>query len=111
MIRCARNNLYTGSTNNLAFRYQEHCLGVACNFTRKYPPEKIAYVEIFDRIELAFLREKQIQGWSRKKKEALINSEFNLLRDLAECQNNSHARNILSHDLELVARISKKMSR
>ena len=46
--------------------------------------------EVFDRIEEAFLREKQIQGWSRKKKGALIAGERNQLHHLAQCQNETH---------------------
>ena len=54
---------------------------------------KLVYYEIFDRIDHAFYREKQVQGWSRKKKEALINAQTEKLRDLAECKNDTHFRN------------------
>lgn len=97
ILECTENKLYTGSTNDLAIRYQEHCLGVGSNFTKKYPPLRIAFVQVFDRIDDAFEREKQIQGWSRKKKEALINSDFNSLHLYSECQNSSHSFNVNSH--------------
>ena len=51
---------------------------------------ELVYVEEFSRIDEAFFREKQIQGWSRKKKEALINSDFEELHKLSECKNDSH---------------------
>jgi len=54
-------------------------------------PVKLVYLEEFTRIDEAFYREKRIQGWSRKKKEALIQGNFNQLpilsmayRDLKE---------------------------
>lgn len=51
---------------------------------------KLVYVEEGDRIEDAYRREKQIQGWSRKKKQALIAGDSNALHRLAECRNDSH---------------------
>jgi putative endonuclease len=44
----------------------------------------MVYFEEFDRIDHAFYREKQVQGWSRKKKEALIKGEFSTLPDLSK---------------------------
>jgi putative endonuclease len=44
-------------------------------------------VEEYERIDDAFNREKQIQGWGRKKKEALINNKFEDLKGLAACRN------------------------
>lgn len=51
---------------------------------------KLIYVEEYQRIDTAFYREKQIQGWSRDKKEALIIGDFCDLPGLAECKNESH---------------------
>jgi putative endonuclease len=50
------------------------------------------YVEEYGRIDQAFAREKQIQGWSRKKKQALIAEAFDQLPELSTCQNDSHSR-------------------
>ena len=50
------------------------------------PPIKLMYVEEFSRIDEAFAREKQVQGWSRKKKESLINGRFHDLHELARCR-------------------------
>lgn len=51
------------------------------------------YLEVFDRIDHAYYREKQIQRWSRAKKEALIERHFEELSRLAECMNESHCEN------------------
>jgi Predicted endonuclease containing a URI domain len=53
---------------------------------------KLIYVEEYLNIASAFEREKQIQSWSRVKKEALINGEFQALPDLSECKNESNYR-------------------
>jgi putative endonuclease len=73
-----------GSTNNLDLRIEKHNAGEGANFTKKNLPVELVYFEEFDRIDEAFFREKQIQGWSRKKKEALINGEFEKLTELSK---------------------------
>ena len=52
--------------------------------TQKRLPVKLVYFEEFDKVSDAFYREKQVQGWSRKKKEALIHGNFNKLPNLAK---------------------------
>ena len=71
----------------------EHNIGEGANFTRKHLPVRLVYYEEFDRIDEAFYREKQVQGWSRKKKEALIKGETNTLHELSECRNKTNYRN------------------
>ncbi len=93
ILKCANELYYTGSTNNIEKRILEHQSGLGANFTRKNLPVQLVYFEEFSRIDDAFYREKQIQGWSRKKKEALINGEANLLHLLAACKNDSHFKN------------------
>jgi putative endonuclease len=51
----------------------------------------LAYYEEFDRVEEAFKREKQVQGWSHAKKKALIEKDYEKLHELAECRNESRA--------------------
>ena len=72
--------LYTGVTNNLERRCFEHTNKLAKGFTRKYNIDKLVFFEIFDQIDEAISREKQIKGYSRSKKEHLINS-FNISWD------------------------------
>ena len=66
------NVLYTGVTNDLVRRCYEHKNKLLKGFTEKYNVDKLIYYEIFDHIEMAILREKQIKGYSRKKKDLLI---------------------------------------
>lgn len=68
--------LYTGVTNDLVRRIFEHKTGRNDGFTHKYNITKLVYYEMFDYIDLAIAREKQIKGYSRSKKEKLI-TEFN----------------------------------
>jgi putative endonuclease len=75
ILKCSNGLYYTGSTNNLELRLQQHQNGEGSNFTKNNLSVELVYYEEFDRIDEAFYREKQVQGWSRKKKEALINSQ------------------------------------
>jgi putative endonuclease len=83
ILECSDGTYYTGSTNNLDLRFLQHQNGEGANHTKKRLPVKLVYYEEFQRIDEAFYREKQVQGWSRKKKEALINSQSEKLPELA----------------------------
>lgn len=72
ILECSDGSYYTGSTKDLERRLQQHNHGEGANHTKKRLPVKLVYYEIIRRIDEAFYREKQVQGWSRKKKEALI---------------------------------------
>jgi len=72
ILECADGSYYTGSTWDLDRRLREHQNGEGANHTKKRLPVKLIYYEAYDRVEDAFLREKQVQGWSRRKKEALM---------------------------------------
>jgi putative endonuclease len=84
ILKCGNGDYYTGSTKNLERRIQEYQLGLGANFTKKHLPVKLVYFEVFDRIDLAFLREKQVQKWSKAKKEALIDKDFEKLKSLSK---------------------------
>lgn len=92
ILKCCDGSYYTGSTNNLELRLAQHQRGEGANHTSKRLPVELVYSEEFDRIDDAFYREKQVQGWSRKKKEALIAGKFEDLPKLAECKNGSCSR-------------------
>ena len=68
---------------------------------------KLVYIETFDRIDKAFYREKQIQGWSHKKKRALIENRLNELHPLSECKNKTHFK--IYRSLSVVE-VSEKLS-
>jgi putative endonuclease len=83
ILECSNGSYYTGSTINLERRIQQHQSGEGANHTKKYLPVRLIYFEEFKRIDEAFFREKQVQNWSRKKKEALINGELDKLISLS----------------------------
>ena len=90
ILKCVDDSYYTGSTWNMEKRLAEHQQGLGARHTAKRLPVELVYCEVFDRVEDAFRREKQVQGWNRKKKEALIIDDSNALHQLAECQNGTH---------------------
>jgi putative endonuclease len=76
ILECADGSYYTGSTWHLERRLWEHENGLGAKHTSKRLPIKLVYCELYDRIEDAFHREKQVQGWNRIKKQALIDNDF-----------------------------------
>lgn len=84
ILKCGNNKFYTGSTNDLERRINEHQIGIGANYTKKHQPVELVYFEEFNRIDKAFYREKQIQNWSHAKKQALINGDLENLVMLAK---------------------------
>jgi len=72
ILKCADGTYYTGSTKDLEKRIMQHKTGEGANYTKKKLPVNLVYYEKYDRIDSAFYREKQIQGWSHAKKRALV---------------------------------------
>jgi putative endonuclease len=66
--------LYTGVTNDLARRVYEHRKKLVAGFTAKYNIDRLVYYEATEDVNAAISREKQIKGWLRAKKIALIES-------------------------------------
>ena len=88
IIECSDTSYYIGVSNNAERRFHEHCAGTNRNcytFTRR--PLKLVYSEIFSDPKSAIAFEKKIKGWSRVKKKALIEGNFELLSELSK----SHA--------------------
>ncbi len=75
--------LYVGVTTDLQQRLDYHNTG-RCPHTSKLNPWKIVYTEEFAEDSAAFKRERQIKGWTRAKKEALISGDRKTLKDLAK---------------------------
>jgi putative endonuclease len=75
--------LYIGVTNNLVRRVREHKLGGGSSFTTRYRLDRLVYFERFDFIQNAIEREKEIKGWRRIRKIALILSLNPAWRDLS----------------------------
>ena len=76
--------LYAGVTGNLIRRVYEHRQKLVEGFTKRYNVVKLVYYEVFDQIENALVREKQIKAGSRQKKLQLINEMNKEWRDLYE---------------------------
>jgi len=78
-----RNNvIYTGVTNDLKRRVFEHKEKLVDGFTKKYNITKLVYYEVYEDVEEAILREKEIKGGSRAKKLTLIEGMNNQWKDL-----------------------------
>ena len=75
--------LYTGITGNLIQRMRLHKAGVGSAFTSKYKLDRLVYFERYEDVRKAIEREKQIKGWLRVKKIALIVSVNPAWRDLS----------------------------
>ncbi len=87
ILKCSDNTFYTGSTWNLEKRLYEHRNGLGENYTKKRLPIELVYFEDCERIDDAYYREKQIQGWSHAKKQALIEQNYDKIHELAKCLN------------------------
>ena len=72
MTNAYRNVLYIGVTNDLVRRYQEHKSGLLDGFTKRYRCHYLVYYEEYQQITDAIAREKELKGWLRKRKNALI---------------------------------------
>jgi putative endonuclease len=85
LLECADGSLYAGSTIDLERRVTEHDLGLGSRYTRprRRRPVRLVWSHEFERIDEAFAFEKQIQGWSRAKRLALIEGRLDELPDLA----------------------------
>ncbi len=84
-IVCSRSGtLYIGMTNNIYRRAVEHKKHEIEGFSAKYRCDRLVYCEGFDDVHKAMGREKQLKGWSRAKKIALIESRNQRWQDIAE---------------------------
>lgn len=76
--------LYTGMTNNLERRINEHRSGEIKGFTKQYNLEKLVYYEDCNDVNAAIDREKQLKNWNREKKEKLVETLNPEWKDLAD---------------------------
>lgn len=95
ILKCCDGYLYTGVTNDISRRIEEHQKGLNKDcFTYKRRPVELIFQQEFNDIEQAIYFEKKIKKWSREKKLALANEDFDQLQVLSECKNKSHSKNI-----------------
>ena len=85
ILHCADDSYYIGITNDLSRRLQEHLTGISDDgYTVSRRPLRMVYYELLTDINMAIAREKQLNRWSRAKKEALISGDKELLKALAK---------------------------
>ena len=87
ILQCTNGSLYTGITNNLERRFNEHFSGKGCKYTIANPAIEVRYTEEFKTRSEAAKREAQIKGWTRTKKLALINGHKGILKGTSRCKN------------------------
>ncbi len=84
ILRCADGSYYVGSTRiSIEVRVGQHNAGTYDGYTKSRRPVELVFSQFCDRITDAVAAERQIKGWSRAKKEALIAGDFEALRLLA----------------------------
>ena len=89
ILKCNDGSYYVGSTIDLERRLSQHNSGEGAAYTRRRRPVVLMWAQQIDRIDTAFALEKQIQGWSRAKREALIEGR---LQDLPALSRSRQAR-------------------
>ena len=85
IVECKEWSYYIGICNDIERRLWEHNTGHDENsYTFLRRPVELKYYEVFADVNQAIAREKQLKGWSRKKKQALINENFDRLKELSK---------------------------
>jgi len=91
ILKCADGLLYTGFTNDISRRFNEHQLGLnKTSFTYKRRPLELIFQQEFKDVNQAIYFEKKIKHWSAKKKLALSTGDIEMLQILSECRNFTH---------------------
>jgi len=89
ILKCADGSYYTGNTNNLEKRLAAHQQGEIPGYTSTRRPVIPVFCEEMDTRQDVFARERQIKGWSRKKKEALMQGDWEQLSKLSKGKKNA----------------------
>ena len=76
ILECEDGSYYTGLTWKPDARWAQHVSRFGRAYTAKHKPKRVAYLESYENLEQARKREKQIKGWTRRKKEKLISGEW-----------------------------------
>ena len=83
LLRCADGSYYAGHTDNLEGRLWQHDQGLASDWTRRRRPVELVWCADAPTREEALAFERRVKGWTRAKKEALINGDWNEIGRLA----------------------------
>jgi predicted GIY-YIG superfamily endonuclease len=89
ILKCNDNSYYTGQTDDIEKRLAEHINNEKPSYTSTRLPIQLVFLQEFMTREEAIAAERQIQGWSRKKKEALIAEDWDKLRYLSNLKKNT----------------------
>ncbi len=88
ILKCSDGSYYAGSAVNLDKRVAEHMAGTFGGYTSRRLPVELVFACEMPTIFEAFLRERQIKGWTRRKKEALINGDWDKLVEYSRSKGN-----------------------
>jgi len=83
ILKCADGSYYAGHTDNLEQRIAEHVAGISSGYTFTRRPVVLVWSQEFPTRHEALAAERQIKGWSRAKKEALIRGDWQEISRLA----------------------------
>ena len=91
ILKCSNESYYTGITNDITRRFEEHEFGInkEC-YTFKRRPLIMEFYQEFSDVLQSIYFENKIKGWTRAKKKALIDEDFDMLQILSECRNAMH---------------------
>ena len=84
ILECADGTYYVGSTVDLDRRLLQHQEGLGAAYTRRRRPVRLMWAAEFEHVGAAYALEKQVQGWRRAKRQALIEGRYDDLPGLAE---------------------------
>ena len=87
ILRCSDQSLYVGHTRNIRRRVETHNAGFGASFTYKRFPVRLVFSEAHPTRVTAIRRERQLKRWTRRKKEALIRGDLDLLRAMSTRRN------------------------
>ena len=88
IVKCNDGSYYVGHTDNIEKRISQHKEGKIACYTKNRLPIEVVHVSTFTSRYEALAAERKIKGWSRKKKEALIKGDWDLLVELSKCKEN-----------------------
>ena len=91
ILQCSDKSYYVGHTDDIEKRISEHHVGEGARYTSRRLPIEVVFVESFGTRDEAFIMERRIKGWSRQKKEALIQKKWKKIKTLAQCKNESRS--------------------
>ena len=93
IVASRSRTLYTGVTNNITRRVSEHREGVIAGFTKRYRVHRLVWYEPTRDVRRAIAREKEIKGWSRAKKEALIRGDIEGIHEIVKSERKQREQN------------------